>query len=180
MPSPSPHMRERGSGVLNDFSCHSSLIWELESNCRTCNYMRWRRRARDLVCLQCTCTGNAIITFFTLFDPAPCDNKCRSEHSRPSFCFSGEGSGDETNSRTGSRFRFCDHSIYSLISSQGASQYVIRWDGGMRTTAAAVTLTSNWHSHELCLIFCFPGSTCRSSLHLWTWSPVVVNDWVMW
>ena len=26
VPSPSPHVRERGSGVLNDFSCHRSPI----------------------------------------------------------------------------------------------------------------------------------------------------------
>ena len=43
MPSRSPHVRERGSGVLNDFSCHmgqgSSMIRELESDSRTRNYM---------------------------------------------------------------------------------------------------------------------------------------------
>ena len=43
IPSPSPHVRERRSGVLNEFSCHmgqgSSPIWELESDSRTHNYM---------------------------------------------------------------------------------------------------------------------------------------------
>ena len=40
MPSPSPHVRERGSGVPNDFSWQgSSPIWELESDSRTHNYM---------------------------------------------------------------------------------------------------------------------------------------------
>ena len=39
VPSPSLHVRERGSDVLNDFSCHSSPIWELEPDCRTRNYM---------------------------------------------------------------------------------------------------------------------------------------------
>ena len=69
-PDPLAHVRERGSGVLSDFSCHSSPIWELESDCRTCNYMRWcGNRARDLVCMQCM--GSTIITFFTPFDPAP-------------------------------------------------------------------------------------------------------------
>ena len=42
VPSPSPHVRERGSGVLNNFSCHmgqgSSPIWELKSDSRTHNY----------------------------------------------------------------------------------------------------------------------------------------------
>ena len=53
-PKPSSHVRERGSGVLNDFSCHSSLIWELKSDCRMRHYMRWHHRAWDLVCLQCS------------------------------------------------------------------------------------------------------------------------------
>ena len=60
VPSPSPHVRERESGVLSDFSCHSSPIRELESDLRTRNYMWWRsNRARDLVCLQCM--GNVMI-----------------------------------------------------------------------------------------------------------------------
>ena len=38
MPSPSPHMRERRSGVLSDFSCHMGRdIWELQSGSRTHN-----------------------------------------------------------------------------------------------------------------------------------------------
>ena len=39
VPSPSSHVRKRGSGVLKDFSCHSSPIWELESDCRMRNYI---------------------------------------------------------------------------------------------------------------------------------------------
>ena len=72
MPSPSLHVRERGSGVLNDFSCHSSPIRELESDCRTSSSTR-----SSMPAVQCTCMGNA---FFTPFDPTPCDKKCRSEH----------------------------------------------------------------------------------------------------
>ena len=78
----SPHMLKRGSGVLNDFSCHSSgsPIWELESDCRMRNYIRdnilrlywWRLQSS-------TRLGNAMITFFMPFDPAPCDKKSRSE-----------------------------------------------------------------------------------------------------
>ena len=52
--------------------------------------------------VRCTCTGNAIITFFTPFDPAPSDKKCRSEHqTRSSFRFSGKGSGDGTREQPG-------------------------------------------------------------------------------
>ena len=53
-PDPPPHVwEERGAGVLGDFSCHSSPIWELESDCITFNYMRWRRnRTQDPVCMQ--------------------------------------------------------------------------------------------------------------------------------
>ena len=75
MPSPSPHVRERGSGVLNNFSCHSSPIRELESDRRTSLSTR-----SSMPAVQCTCMGNALITFFTSFDPTPCDKKCRSEH----------------------------------------------------------------------------------------------------
>ena len=42
VPRPSPHVWERGSSVLNNFSCHigwgSSPIWELKSDCRNHNY----------------------------------------------------------------------------------------------------------------------------------------------
>ena len=77
VPALPPHVWERGSGVLNNFCCHSSPIWALELDCRTRNYMCWHHRARDLVCLQCK---SAIVTFFTPFNPTPCDKKCRSEH----------------------------------------------------------------------------------------------------
>ena len=40
--------------------------------------------------VQCTCTGNAMITFFTLFDPTPFDKKCRSEHQTLFPLFGGE------------------------------------------------------------------------------------------
>ena len=96
MPNPSPHVRERGSGVLNDFSCHSSPIRELESDCRTSSSTR-----SSMPAVQYTCTGNAIITFFTPFDPAPCDKK--PQNTRPSFRFSGEGSRDETREGLGTR-----------------------------------------------------------------------------
>ena len=43
----------------------------------------------------CNARGNAIITFFTPFDPAPCDKKSRSEH-QTLFPLFGEGSGHET------------------------------------------------------------------------------------
>ena len=43
----------------------------------------------------CNAGGNAIITFFTPFDPAPCDKKSRSEH-QILFPLFGEGSGHET------------------------------------------------------------------------------------
>ena len=46
----------------------------------------------------CKCMGNAIITFFTLFDSAPCDKKSRSEH-QTLFPLFGEGSGDENKCR---------------------------------------------------------------------------------
>ena len=49
VPSPFLHVRERGSGVLNNFSCHSSPIWGLELVCWTCNYMWWHHQTRDLV-----------------------------------------------------------------------------------------------------------------------------------
>ena len=39
--------------------------------------------------VQCMCTGNAIITFFTPFDPVPCDKKCRSEHQTLFLVFGG-------------------------------------------------------------------------------------------
>ena len=74
-PAPPRTCEKGGSGVLNDFSCHSSPIRELESDCRTSSSMR-----SSIPAVRCTCTGNAIITFFTPFDPAPCDKKCRSEH----------------------------------------------------------------------------------------------------
>ena len=38
---PDPPLHVWGSGVLSDFSCYSSPIWELESDCRTRNYRRW-------------------------------------------------------------------------------------------------------------------------------------------
>ena len=44
----------------------------------------------------CNAWGNAIITFFTPFDLAPCDKKSRSEH-QTLFPLFGEGSGHETN-----------------------------------------------------------------------------------
>ena len=95
-PDPLAHVRERGSGVLSDFSCHSSTIWELKSDCRTHNYMRWcGNRARDLVCMQCM--GNVRITFFTPFDPTPCNKKSCSEHQ--TLHFSG-GSGHETSDKS--------------------------------------------------------------------------------
>ena len=74
-PAP-PRMCEKGgSGVLNDFFCHSSPIRELESDCRTSSSTR-----SSMPAVRCTCTGNAIITFFMPFNPAPCDKKFHSEH----------------------------------------------------------------------------------------------------
>ena len=73
---PPPHTcKKGGSGVLNDFFCHSSPIRELESDCRKSLSTR-----SSIPAVQCTCTGNAIITFFTPFNPTPCDKKCCSEH----------------------------------------------------------------------------------------------------
>ena len=43
----------------------------------------------------CNAWGNAIITFFTPFDPAPCDKKSHLEH-QTLFPLFGEGSGHET------------------------------------------------------------------------------------
>ena len=40
--------------------------------------------------VRCTCMGNAIIIFFTPFDPAPYDKKCRSEHQTLFPLFRGE------------------------------------------------------------------------------------------
>ena len=74
-PAPPRTCEKGGSGVLNNFSCHSSPIREFESDCRTSLSMR-----SSMPAVRCMCTGNAIITFFTPFDPAPCDKKCRSEH----------------------------------------------------------------------------------------------------
>ena len=45
--------------------------------------------------VRCTCTGNAIITFFMPFDPAPWTRNV-AQNTRPFFRFSGEGFGDET------------------------------------------------------------------------------------
>ena len=73
VPSPSPHVGERR--VWCSERCHNSPIRELESDCRTSSSTRF-----SMAAVRCTCTGNAIITFFTPFDPAPCDKKCRSEH----------------------------------------------------------------------------------------------------
>ena len=85
-PTPPRTCEKGGSGVLNDFFCHSSPIREFKSDCRTSSSTR-----SSMPAVRCTCTGNAIITFFMPFDPAPCD-----KNTRPSFHFSGEGSGDET------------------------------------------------------------------------------------
>ena len=44
--------------------------------------------------VQCMCTGNAIITYFTPFDPALCDKKCHSERTPdPLSAFRGKGLG---------------------------------------------------------------------------------------
>ena len=48
-----------------------------------------------IVHAACNAWGNAIITFFTPFDPAPCDKKSRSVH-QTLFPLFGEGSGHET------------------------------------------------------------------------------------
>ena len=93
-PAPPCMCEKGGSGVLNDFSCHSSLIRELQSDYRMSSSTR-----SSMPAVRCTCTGNAIITFFTPFDPAPCDKKCRSEH-QTLFPLFGEGSGDETTMNT--------------------------------------------------------------------------------
>ena len=45
--------------------------------------------------VQCMCTGNAIITFFTPFNPTHVTRNV-AQNTRPSFRFSEEGSGDET------------------------------------------------------------------------------------
>ena len=74
-PAPLRTCEKGGSGILNDFSCHSSPIRELESDCRTSSSTR-----SSMPAVRCTCIGNVIITFFMPFDPAPCDKKCRSEH----------------------------------------------------------------------------------------------------
>ena len=92
-PAPPRTCEKGGSGVLNDFSCHSSAIRELKSDYRTSSSTR-----SSIPAVRCTRMGNAIITFFTPFEPAPIDKKCHSEH-QTSFRFSGEGSGDETINR---------------------------------------------------------------------------------
>ena len=74
-PAPPRTCEKGGSGVLNDFSCHSSPIRELESDCRTSSSTR-----SSMPAVRCTCTENAIITFFTPFDPTPYNKKCRSKH----------------------------------------------------------------------------------------------------
>ena len=45
VPRSFPHVWEKGSGVLSDFSCHSSLIWELWSDYRTrfSSVLNWLR-----------------------------------------------------------------------------------------------------------------------------------------
>ena len=104
MPSPSPHVRESGSGVLNDFSCHSSPIRELKSDCRTSSSMR-----SSMPAVQCTCMGNAIITSFTPFHPAPCDKKCRSEHQTLFPLFRGGVWGRDYSQTSSIHNNYCEH-----------------------------------------------------------------------
>ena len=44
-----------------------------ESDCRTHNYMQWRKLSTRSSMRAVQCMGNAIITFFAPFNPAPCD-----------------------------------------------------------------------------------------------------------
>ena len=72
-------LRERVSGVLSDFlvtAPQSESSNQIAERVIICDDVS--NRAQDLVCMQCM--GNAIITFFMPFDPAPCDKKSRSEH----------------------------------------------------------------------------------------------------
>ena len=74
------------------FSCQmrrdSFQSWELESDCRTHDYMQWHRQSSTrssfllgiILHAACNAWRNAIITFFMLFDPAPCDKNSHSEH----------------------------------------------------------------------------------------------------
>ena len=92
MPSPPPHVRERGSGVLNDF-----LVTAPRSE--SSNQIAERHRAREPVCLQCSAVRvngecNNLITFFTPFDPAPCDkNVTQNTRPDPLSAFRGRGLG---------------------------------------------------------------------------------------
>ena len=117
-------MLERESGVLNDFSCHSSgsPIWELESDCRMRNYIRdnilrlywWRLESS-------TSLGNAMITFFMPFDPAPCDKKSRSERFQEGLVM------DEHDSSTPNKD--CWHSTYRNFCKWHQAPFPILWVG---------------------------------------------------
>ena len=120
MPSPPRTCEKGGSGVLNDFSCHSSPIRELESDCRTSSSTR-----SSMPAVQCTCMGNAIITFFIPFDPAPCDKKCCSEHQTLFLLFEGGVWGrDYTEHSLECNHHDIDaviHTTYNLFSISGAN-----------------------------------------------------------
>ena len=78
---PFPHVWKRGSGVLSDFLVTASWSESLNQIAECviiCDDVG--NQAQDLVCMQCTCTGNPIITLLTPFNPALCDKKSRSEH----------------------------------------------------------------------------------------------------
>ena len=84
-PAPPCTCEKGGSGVLNDFPCHSSPTRELKPDYRTSLSTR-----PSMPVVRCMCTGNAIITSFTPFNPTPCDKKCPSEH-QTLFPLSGGG-----------------------------------------------------------------------------------------
>ena len=130
-------MLERGSGVLNDFSCHSSgsPIWELESDCRMRNYIRdnilqlywWRLQSS-------TRLGNAMITFFMPFDPAPCDKKSCSERFQEGLVM------DERDSSTPNED--CWHSTYRNFCKWHQAPFpTFRWGLGTRLHV----LNSHWN-----------------------------------
>ena len=54
VPRPSPHMRERGSGVLRDFSCHSSESLNQIAECVIiCDDIAIKHKIYSVVCMQC-------------------------------------------------------------------------------------------------------------------------------
>ena len=94
-PAPPHTCEEEGLVLWATFLVTASRFESLESDCRTRNFMRWHsNRAWDLVCLQCM--GNAIIIHSLRCSTPPHVTRNVTQNTRPSFRFSGEGSGHET------------------------------------------------------------------------------------